>query len=234
MTTTPAARRGADAPAPNVSARANSARSLAVLATTIASLTLAACASAVEAPVPAAEVGIGDLPTLAWEDIPQGDRWTEATMLALEDQGAPLLDLVPADIATWCPGYADASEEERAAFWAGLLSALAEHESTWNPRAVGGGGRWFGLVQIAPATARAYGCAARTGSALQDGADNLACAVRIMARTVLRDGVVAANRGGLAADWGPFTNANKRAEMAEWTRTQPFCAARTLAETVEG
>jgi len=124
---------------------------------------------------------------------------------------------------TWCPGYAGAGTDQRAAFWAGLFSALAEHESTWNPAAVGGGGRWFGLVQIAPATARSYDCDAETGDALRDGAENLACAVRIAAQTVPRDGVVATGRGGLAADWGPFMNAGKRADMAAWTRVQPYC-----------
>ncbi len=182
---------------------------------------LAACVAAPEASV--SEIAVAAVPSLAWQASPQTDRWTQATMTALQSQGAPLLDMVPEDIAAWCPGYATATDAERAAFWAGLLSALAEHESTWNPAAVGGGGRWFGLVQISPATARGYGCEARTGSALQDGAANLVCAVRIMASTVLRDGVVAANRGGLAADWGPFSNAGKRAEMAAWTRQQPFC-----------
>ncbi len=103
------------------------------------------------------------------------------------------------------------------------MSALARYESTWNPRAVGGGGRWFGLVQIAPATARHYGCGATSGRALKDGAANLRCAIRIMAQTVPRDGVVAARGRGVAADWGPFHDPAKRAQMAAWTRAQPYC-----------
>lgn len=193
----------------------------------VGAASIAACTPVGDAisPVPAAAEA--PLPVMAWQASPQADTWTEATMGALQSDAAPLLNMVPEDIGAWCPGYATATEAERAAFWTGLLSALAEHESTWNPRAVGGGGQWFGLVQISPATARGYGCAARTGDALQDGAANLTCAVRIMASTVMRDGVVAANRGGLAADWGPFSNAGKRAEMAEWTRTQSYCAAPT-------
>ena len=89
---------------------------------------------------------------------------------------------------------------------------------------MGGGDRWFGLTQISPATARGYACEARTGSDLLNGAANLACAVRIAARTVLRDGVVASGRRGLAADWAPFLNSSKRSEMIAWTREQPFCA----------
>jgi len=88
---------------------------------------------------------------------------------------------------------------------------------------VGGGGRWFGLVQIAPATARGYGCAASSGSMLKDGKANLSCAIRIMARTVSRDGVVSAGMRGVAADWGPFHSSAKRADMRAWVSTQPYC-----------
>ena len=97
-----------------------------------------------------------DLPVAAWDFHPEGEVWTEASLTMLASDAAVLTELEPADIGAWCPGYSGASTEERAAFWTGLLSALAEHESTWNPQAVGGGGRWFGLVQISPATARLY------------------------------------------------------------------------------
>jgi hypothetical protein len=183
-------------------------------------LLLSACAvPQVEAPeVPE------ELPRMAWAHKGlQGDQWTEATLAALETEGAELLSTVPADIGTWCPHYVQAEPEERAAFWAGLLSALARFESTWNPRAVGGGGQWFGLVQIAPATARAYGCEADSGAELTDGSANLACAVEIASETVTRDGVVAAGGGGFAADWGPFASAQKRAQMAEWVSSQEYC-----------
>jgi hypothetical protein len=88
---------------------------------------------------------------------------------------------------------------------------------------VGGGGQWFGLVQIAPATARAYGCEADSGAELTDGSANLECAVEIASETVTRDGVVAAGGGGFAADWGPFASAQKRAQMAEWVSSQEYC-----------
>jgi hypothetical protein len=177
---------------------------------------LIACAPAPE-PVP--EV----LPVMQWDHHPQGDQWTAATLAALQDEGAELLSHIPGDIGTWCPAYVTAPPEERALFWAGLLSALARFESTWNPQAVGGGGRWFGLVQISPSTARHYGCDADSGSELQDGSANLECAVQIAAETVTRDGVVAANRGGFAADWGPFQSAEKRAAMLAWVSSQSYC-----------
>ncbi|WP_368373023.1 transglycosylase SLT domain-containing protein [Rubellimicrobium arenae] len=161
---------------------------------------------------------------MAWDQQgPQTDQWTEATLDAIHTKGVALLSEVPGDIGTWCPGYAEAAPQERAAFWAGLLSALARFESTWNPHAVGGGGQWFGLVQIAPGTARSYGCDADSGSELTDGAANLECAVQIAARTVTRDGVVAAGGGGFAADWGPFASADKRQQMAGWVSSQSYC-----------
>jgi hypothetical protein len=166
-----------------------------------------------------------DVPVARWDFRPEGRAWTEASIAALGTHGRPLLGIVPRDIESWCPGYDSASEEERKQFWVGMLSALAKHESTWRPEAAGGGGRWFGLLQIAPATARGYGCQAQTAEALKDGAANLTCAIRIMAVTVPRDGVVAANGRGIAADWGPFHQASKREEMRAWVRGQPYCAA---------
>nr|WP_245759177.1 transglycosylase SLT domain-containing protein [Tranquillimonas alkanivorans] len=160
------------------------------------------------------------LPVTRWDHRPEAPLWTEATLEALQTHGASLPAFTPADIETWCPGYRTASLEDRQAFWVGLFSALAKHESTWNPAAVGGGGRWFGLVQIDPNTARGYGCRAQSGQALKDGAANLTCAVRIASRQVLNYGNV--NRG--MRDWGPFHSGSKRAEMQAWTRAQPYCA----------
>jgi hypothetical protein len=83
------------------------------------------------------------------------------------------------------------------------------------------------LLQILPATARGYKCNARTGQSLKDGAANLSCAVRIMAHTVPRDGVIHGYRGrkgqGVTADWGPMHSASKRRDMAGWLRKQAYC-----------
>jgi len=166
------------------------------------------------------------VPDAAWDHRADGEEWTLSLMQALEDEGAALDDVVPRDIAQWCPAYPGNSPMLRRAFWAGMMSALAEHESTWNPRAVGGGGQWFGLLQIYPPTARLYGCEARTGEALRDAEDNLTCAARIMAVTVARDGAVALHEGrwrGVAADWGPMTSRAKREDMSAWTREQSYC-----------
>ncbi len=163
------------------------------------------------------------LPVTQWDFRPEAETWSAASLAALNDHGAPLLSIVPEDIETYCPDYAALDDTGRARFWTTFLSALAKHESTWRPDAVGGEGRWFGLVQISPATARGYGCNATTGTALQNGAANLSCAIRIMAVTVPRDGVISRGGGGVAADWGPFSSDRKRSDIQDWTRSRPYC-----------
>ncbi|MEL7012807.1 MAG: transglycosylase SLT domain-containing protein [Pseudomonadota bacterium] len=163
------------------------------------------------------------MPNTRWSHVKGTDLWTRSAISALKAHGAPLVSMVPKDIGDWCPAYANASEKRRRAFWVGFLSTLAKYESTYRPKAVGGGGRWYGLLQILPATARGYGCRAQNGAALKHGPSNLSCGVRIMAKTVRRDGVVSSRGKGVAADWGPLVNSRKRTDMQAWTRSQPYC-----------
>jgi hypothetical protein len=168
----------------------------------------------------------GELPRTRWEHRDESVLWTRTALSALGDHGAPLLRTVPRDISDWCPAYAAADDTQRAHFWVGFLSALAKHESTYRPDAVGGSGSWYGLLQILPATARGYRCRAGSGEALKHGPSNLSCALRIMAVTVPRDRAIALrdNRWrGVAADWGPMRSASKRQDMAGWLRRQTYC-----------
>lgn len=165
------------------------------------------------------------IPAMRWDGTRRGARWSLAVLAAIRSHGRPLLDVVPHDIGEWCPAYAAGGPEQRAAFWAGLTSALVFHESTFRQTAVGGGGRWFGLTQIAPGTARWRNCDVRSGRALLDGEANLRCAIRIMAITVPRDGVVSAGMRGVAADWGPFHSRRKREDMRQWVSAQDYCRA---------
>ncbi|MHA6345703.1 transglycosylase SLT domain-containing protein [Roseivivax sp. CAU 1761] len=163
------------------------------------------------------------IPEARWGKGPRRVAWTRAAVRALRGPAARLTEIVPGDIDTWCPGYRANDSRLREAFWVGLVSSLARHESTWRPQVSGGGGRWHGLLQIAPATARAYGCRAQSGADLRDGPANLSCGLRIMARTVARDRVVSAGMRGVAADWGPFHSRAKREDMIAWSRAQPYC-----------
>ena len=158
-----------------------------------------------------------------WDDKAQGEVWSVAAMKAIEDAPRDLTDLVPADIDEWCPGYVNNPAQLRAAFWVGTVSALARYESNFNPQAQGGGGAWQGLLQISPATAQHYGCDATTPEELRNGEANLQCAIRIMSRTVTRDGVVSEGDEGIAADWGPMSNPDLREQMRRWVSQQSYC-----------
>lgn len=189
----------------------------------ISLLLVAVALSACVRPPPVEEMSFV-APPMRWDHHPEAVEWTESTLVALSAKDALLSDRVPSDITTWCPGYPDAPVEARRAFWAGLISTVAKYESTWNPRASGGGGRWIGLMQISPRTAGHFGCDATSAGALKDGEANLACAVDILSAQVGRDNLVAGggNRG-IGRDWAPLRNAEKRTEMAAWTRAQPYC-----------
>lgn len=155
--------------------------------------------------------------------MPKGALWTRSALSALKTHARILPETVPSDIDDWCPAYRTAGMDKRRAFWTGFLSALVKHESTYRPRAVGGGGRWYGLTQILPATARLYKCRAHNGAALKHAPSNLSCALRIMARTVKRDGVISRGMRGVAADWGPLHSRTKRKDMQRWIRRQSYC-----------
>ncbi|SHI61163.1 transglycosylase SLT domain-containing protein [Wenxinia saemankumensis] len=162
------------------------------------------------------------LPAAQWNDESRGPLWTRVMMSALEGHGAEVPATIPADIATWCPGYEQASLRDRRAFWTGLMSGIAYYESRFQPEVVGAG-LYHGLLQIYPSTADAVDCRADSGSELQSGTANLSCAVRIMSVVVPDHDVVAAGGRGIANQWGPMSHGWVRDEIAEWTRSQDYC-----------
>ncbi|MGI9394098.1 MAG: transglycosylase SLT domain-containing protein [Boseongicola sp.] len=172
-----------------------------------------------------------EFPRARWEHRRGGPLWTRVALSAIDTHGRTLLNEVPRDIADWCPAYPGNDEKQRAAFWAALLSTLSRYESTWNPRAVGGGGQWYGLLQIYPPTAEFRNCRIQTGEGLKQAAANLNCAVRIMSVTVPRDRAISLKESrwmGVAADWGPIRTDWMRRDMQRYTRRQTYC--RPLAD----
>jgi len=176
---------------------------------------LGACQPAIPAPEIAAR----------WDHRSEAEAWYGAMIDALGRDGTAMIDAVPRDAETFCPGYASATPAERKAVWIMVFSGLARYESNWRPEAAGAGGRYRGLLQISPATARFHGCDLSHPGGLYDGATNLACAVRIANSAVARDGVIATGRGGMAADWPPLRSEARRSEIAGFTRALPQCRA---------
>jgi hypothetical protein len=172
-----------------------------------------------------------NLPRARWEHRRNGHLWTRVAMSAVMSHGRALIETVPRDIAEWCPAYPGQDATGRAKFWTAFLSTLSRYESTFNPNAVGGGGLWFGLLQIYPQTADFRKCRVRSGEGLKHGPSNLNCAVRIMAITVPRDDAISIEENrwkGVAADWGPIRNDWMRRDMQRYTKRQTYC--RPLAD----
>jgi hypothetical protein len=194
-----------------------------LLAPLLAALTLTACGP-VKMPDFSAMLAGMEMPAMRWDARPEAAEWTRATLIAVAEHDDVLASRVPADIAAWCPGYKKASMMERRSFWAGLLSAVSKYESSYNPNASGGGGRYIGLLQISPRSAAQHNCTATSAKALKNGVANLQCGVEIIAHAVGSDGVVAGkgNRGA-GRDWGPFSKAKYRNEMSAWTSSQSYC-----------
>ncbi|WP_376874074.1 transglycosylase SLT domain-containing protein [Albirhodobacter sp. R86504] len=169
------------------------------------------------------------IPKLRWDGRQNAGAWSYAAISAIERNSGTLTGQIPSDIDTFCPAYAGASDYERAAFWAALVSGIARFESHFKPRAAGGGGRWIGLMQISPATAQHYNCKLpedQTADGLKIGAANVSCAIKILARQVGRDGQIAGKAGawrGAARDWAVMRKPELRENIAAWTRKQPYC-----------
>jgi hypothetical protein len=177
-------------------------------------------------PAESPEMSLTQAPPMRWGERTGSEEWTRATLAALDREGVTILSRVPHDINEFCPNYRQLAQDGRKAFWAGLLSAVAKHESTYNPQAAGGGGKWLGLMQIAPATWRHYDCEGD----IRNGGDNMSCAVKIMTHQVGRDNAVARDDGGwrgVARDWAPMRSSTKRADIAAWTSSQSYCSAQS-------
>jgi hypothetical protein len=165
------------------------------------------------------------VPKLRWDGRSGSQAWSMALMMEIQRHPRTFLAKTPRDINAFCPGFAEGSSSDRAAFWAAILSGIARHESGSNPRAAGAGGRYLGLMQISPATANHYGCDAE-GSDLLNGGANMTCAVKIAARNVSRDGLVVGQSGawrGVARDWMVLRDKSAREDIFGWIKKQPYC-----------
>jgi len=143
--------------------------------------------------------------SLKWKDVAGSDAWDEFLMNALDDYGSELMDEVPADIASFSPGYVDMNYFERRNFWAYLISIMAQRESSFRPEASFteaftdvNGERVVsrGLLQLSIESARGYQCPfLDVAEDLHKPEVNLICSVLIMKRWVVQDGVISGKEG---------------------------------------
>lgn len=179
-------------------------------------------------------------PPAAWDVRPEGRQWTTIAHNAIDTLAPELVTIVPTDIDAFCPGYRNASPANRRAFYVSLLSELAKFESNFDPSVrftesiTDAAGRRVvsrGLLQISQESANGYGCAIADPEQLHDPATNLQCSVRILARWVGRDQVIAGYSSGAwrgaSRYWSPFRDRNKLVDLQAALNAKPYCARRT-------
>ena len=137
----------------------------------------------------------------AWSGQDSGLIWTELAEAVVEETA--LAQSVPSDIEHFCPRYADLNQSARVRFWVGLLSAMVEHESDFDPATQftesliqDSQGRDVvsrGLLQLSVESARQdrYGCTIERELDLHEPAVNLTCGARILDAWVSRDDAIA-------------------------------------------
>lgn len=173
----------------------------------------------------------------AWAGKNRDGSWTRAAETAVAN--SPLIRLNPADIRQFCPNYPKLAKPERRKFWVALLSAMSKPESNFEPQAkyrerfADAKGRPVisrGLLQISieSANQKRYDCDIRHPALLHDPVINLACGVRILAKWVSSDGVIASHdadqhQGG-GRYWSTLRAGNgKVSAIADFTRQLAFC-----------
>ena len=73
--------------------------------------------------------------SLLWNPIePDGFRWTDFTIRAIESYGTSLANGAR-DVKAFCPNYDHLSNERKVNFWAHLVSAIVKNETDFNPLA---------------------------------------------------------------------------------------------------
>lgn len=174
------------------------------------------------APAPQPGADTSDATPL-WEAKVSGSRdWSNHLYSEMDRLGQDLLDVVPADSATFCPNYKNLSYDERKKYWVYVMSVMTKFESSFKPNTSytedfnDSSGRKVisrGLLQISIESAKGYDCEVRDAQELHDPFKNLSCAVRILDRWVGRDGRIAGKvdskwRGG-ARYWAVMREADK-------------------------
>ncbi|MBC7370923.1 MAG: transglycosylase SLT domain-containing protein [Bdellovibrionaceae bacterium] len=144
--------------------------------------------------------------TPLWEaKVSGGKAWSQHLSSSLDTLGKDLLDVVPADSATFCANYKNLSYGQRKEVWMYLISYMAKFESTFNVNSAftesfsdtsGSKVVSRGLLQISIESGNAYGCNLNTSKDLHDPYQNLDCGVRILNRWLENDGRIAGKVSG--------------------------------------
>lgn len=179
-----------------------------------------------------------------WDSQPKAKEWTQMTLKALYDDGGDLLNLdSPGDAGVFCPRYNKLTERERLQFYLMLISSMARHESSFDPKTEyvekmkdlnGENVVSRGLLQISIESGNGYGCEIQSESELHEPKKNLKCGVTILNRWIKKDNRLGSY--GVSPHTGEYTHlgGNRywavlrkdkwgRADIREKTKTLEFC-----------
>jgi hypothetical protein len=146
------------------------------------------------------KLGASDVAVIGfWDRVPRGRHWTAFMVKVIDRYGEALLDTVPTDINEFCPTYSGLGRDARLAFWVGMVSAMAEKESSFDP-SVEHAEKFRnrkgelvvsrGLLQISLESIQPYQCGITTDEQIHDPELNLTCAVRMLNHLVPRDRII--------------------------------------------
>lgn len=119
--------------------------------------------------------------------------WSDTVVEVARDLGFHEVEVLPNDLLRAnCPGYKDANEDQRLAFWLVFVAAMAQQESSMNERL-----RYFesglnkyseGLLQLSTTDAQYHrGCEFIDSETILQGDSNLSCGLAILKKQL--DGV---------------------------------------------
>lgn len=171
----------------------------------------------------------------------QAAEWSHALYGFIFQYGRDMLQTVPRDYAEFCPAYPTLGAHDRAAFYVGLFSKIAELESSFRPNKgapetgnlVGVTSRGLLQISIDSSNQAVYGCNTQSEQQLHDPFFNLHCGVKIMNYWIARDQFIASRPGNINKGGGhywavlrtkPTRNIHKRASIALFTRSLPVCS----------
>lgn len=165
-----------------------------------------------------------------------GAEWSQYVYDQIPILGPNLIAKNPADIANFCPNYANLSKADKRNVWVYLISGMSERESAHNPNttykesfndAKGNPVISAGLLQISVESANSYGCGFKNTEELKDPKRNLACGLRILNKWLGNDGVVSGKVGsswkGGARYWSVLRTGTSLTTIQNWTKAQRLC-----------
>lgn len=173
--------------------------------------------------------------TIEYKTTWPNKAWTDHLVKELKASG--LLKQRPNDMHEFCPGASCLEDQDEwAAFWVGLISALTKQESNNNPDTSykesfkDGSGSYVvsrGLSQISIESSRGYACGFTSAQEIHDPLKNLSCTVKIFNKWVTRDvrikGKVGSSWQGGARYWSVLRDNSKTEAIKSFTRQLTIC-----------